>query len=400
MEKPIFRRLMAALCLPVALCGGIGVASSQPPVREPSQVIEAPADAGPVEEFNNLGVDVELERNRLLLQSSFHIARLYKRSSEGDWDQHSVLVIPEGSYLYRKAALAGDTAVVLAFDPSSPERILGRLYIFRENRPEWTLVQTIDLPALEFPDWVSGSLDFDGKSIAAGAGFDNTVYVYSQTRAGTFDLSATIQEDSPGSLGTTVAIEGNTLMAGAPFAQVGGTVHVYRRMEGTWHATQQLNPSDREGSDGFGSQISLKGGRVAITAENINMSEEQFSDKGAVYLFGKQDGQWSEEQKIPRSPKGSFGASVALDDRRLVISAPNIIEDGTANPFARAYAYERRNGQWSLAGELAGPPEPSNSFALDVAVYGKRIITTDPGVVTPDPLFDGQAYEYILPCEQ
>jgi hypothetical protein len=396
MPKPIFSRLPTALYSLAALCV-VPTTWSQTPMLQPSQVIEAPADPGPVENGNRLGSDVELQGNRLLLRTSSHIGRLFDRDSQGDWNQHSVLVVPDQPFQYRKSVLSGDTAVVLAFNASNQEQILGRLYVFRENQPQWNLVQTIELPVIGSSDWVLGSLDFDGKTIAAGAWFNDAVYVYRLNSSGTFDLTATVQGASQSSLGTSVAINGNTLMAGAPSVQPGGSVYVYRRTGNIWQPVQELKASDGEGLDYFGSAISLKNGRVAIAAGNADQSEEQGWDHGAVYVFRKQNGQWSEEQKLDRPPRGSFGTSLDLDGRRLAVSTPNIVTDDGFRWFSRAYAYERRHGAWSLVGELAGPPQQSNTFAGDLAIEGKRVITTDPSVSTPDPLFDGQAYEYILP---
>jgi len=395
MPTPIFRRVSDAVCSLVALCTA-AIAWSQIPVLEPAQVIEAPADPGPVENFNHVGWHVELEGNRLLIGTSSHIARLFEVDAQGQWNQGSIMMLPDGPYRLANFVLFGNTAVVLAYNSTNQERILGRLYVFRENAPQWTLVQTIELPSNGLPDWLSGSVDFDGKTIAVGAGFNNSVYVYRQDQTETFALTATIQEPSAERLGASVAIKGNTLMAGAPGGQAGGSVYVYRRVEKIWQLSQELKASDGEASDGFGSVISLKGGRLAISAENADQSEQQYWDRGAVYVFGKTNGQWSEEQKIDRAARGSFGAATAIDGRRLVISAPNIVADDSATWHATAYAYEYRHGAWSLLGELAGPTQPSDSFAADLALDGTRLITTDPDVSTPDPLFDGQAYEYDL----
>lgn len=180
MPNAISRRLSAAVCSLAALGAAPGL-WGQTPVLEPSQVIEAPADPGPVQAFNQLGASVELEGNRLLLRTSAQIARLFDIDQQGDWNQHSVVMLPQEGYAIWDLALAGDTAVVLAYRPSGEADILGRLYVFRANQPQWNLVQTIDLPDDGVADWVSGSLDFDGKTIAAGASFDSAVYVYRKT---------------------------------------------------------------------------------------------------------------------------------------------------------------------------------------------------------------------------
>src|ERR1044071_6380358 len=115
MPTPIFRRVSAAVCSLVALCAA-SIAWSQVPVLEPAQVIEAPADPGPVENFNQLGWHVELEGNRLLIGTSSHIARLFEVDAQGQWNQRSIMMLPDGPYRLANFVLFGNTAVALAYD--------------------------------------------------------------------------------------------------------------------------------------------------------------------------------------------------------------------------------------------------------------------------------------------
>jgi hypothetical protein len=41
--------------------------------------------------------------------------------------------------------------------------------------------------------------------------------------------------------------------------------------------------------------------------------------------------------------------------------------------------------------------QPSNNFAFSPAIQARHVFAGDATVQTPDPLFDGQVYEFTLP---
>jgi hypothetical protein len=397
----LFARRGFAAALSIVFCLGLAPAAwSQVPVLHPSQIIEAPADPGPIQSPANFARFLSFDGSRALF-SSDTTAYIYRKTASGDWDHRATLVVPDADFRIQNVALAGDTAVLAATNPD----VAGRTYVFRRTVAGWSLIQTINELAGGF-----GILAFDGYTIAlANPSGNGVVLVYSRTAAGTFALAATLQGEPPPppanlNLGTAVAVEGNTLLVGATGADgARGAVHVYRKVQGVWQLAQVLSVSGLDPGASFGSAIALAGDTAAIVAQSDDDSDDVPTLKGAAYVFAKRHGQWVEKQKIPNPTNGTFGVSVAADGGRLAISANYIrVRDedpyGAPDSFARAFVYDKSDGVWSLAAALE-PTSPSNNFALDVEIQRRLVLTGDLAVATPDPLFDGQGYEFRLPAE-
>src|SRR5207244_534498 len=68
-------------------------------------------------------------------------------------------------------------------------------------------------------------------------------------------------------LGYSVAIDGDTIVAGAVAAADGGAVYVFVRPSSGWvdaSPTAQLTPSDQTGENSFGASVSISGDTIAV----------------------------------------------------------------------------------------------------------------------------------------
>jgi hypothetical protein len=121
---------------------------------------------------------------------------------------------------------------------------------------------------------------------------------------------------------TAIAIDGDTLAAG--LSPVG--VVVYERIDGTWQPAFRYALSARP-DDG---QLDLEGDQMLVGGA-------QRAD-----LFERRNGRWQRTQTFaPRDELGQgFGATVALGDGSLVITAPDDSTWGERQPGA-VYIYDR-----------------------------------------------------------
>jgi hypothetical protein len=124
-----------------------------------------------------------------------------------------------------------------------------------------------------------------------------------------------------------------------------GAVYVFTRDNGAWTPQEYLKASNPDLGDGFGGALALSSdGNVlvvsapsedsaAILVDGIQ-SDNTAVNSGAVYLFRRNSGDWSQERYIKASnteagafPAASdnFGTSVTLsgDGATLVVGAPN-----------------------------------------------------------------------------
>ena len=152
--------------------------------------------------------------------------------------------------------------------------------------------------------------------------------------------------------GSSVAIDGQTIVVGAPEddhsgGTDAGSATVYVRDASGWSVQQQLLASDAEAEDAFGSSVTLCGDTVLVGAPEEDSVEP---DAGAVYVFVRSGSTWSEEAKLlaPDGRSGDrFGTAVALDDDTALIGAPfdqtlGGIESGSA------YVFVRNDSNWNF----------------------------------------------------
>jgi hypothetical protein len=195
----------------------------------------------------------------------------------------------------------------------------------------------------------------------------------------TFDAGAVTEStqlsanDEP----TTVALEGDTMVLGAPYAAVSNAQQVGRafvslREGNTWTSPAELipNPDDRAAFDEFGSSVAISGDTALVGARRHN------DDHGAAYVFVRSGATWTQQAKLTASLGASgdgFGAAVALSGDTAVIGA------GGANA---SYVFTRSSNAWvppgpPFGGTLTGAP--GSGFGCAVAVSGDSALIGAPG---------------------
>jgi FG-GAP repeat protein len=128
--------------------------------------------------------------------------------------------------------------------------------------------------------------------------------------------------------GSSVAVSGDIAVIGAPFATVNGNeaqgaVYIFKRVGGIWTQTQKLVASDGATFDEFGQAIALfEGKTIVITAPLAKVNGHVWA--GAAYVFNLAGGSWVEKQKLAAADattNGTFGKSIALTASYALIGA-------------------------------------------------------------------------------
>jgi trimeric autotransporter adhesin len=199
--------------------------------------------------------------------------------------------------------------------------------------------------------------------------------------------------------GYSVALssDGNTALVGTPFKNIGtnhleGAAYVFTYTGGVWRQQQKLTASDGAIGDEFGSAVALSsdGNTALVGAPSPDGSNP---GPGAVYVFTRSNGTWSQQQKLTASDGiggAEFGNSVALsgDGNTALIGSP---EKGpyqqTAGPFSAygaAYVFTRAEGSWSEQQELAaldGAYYDRLGSAVSLSSDGKMALAGTPGKI-------------------
>ena len=169
---------------------------------------------------------------------------------------------------------------------------------------------------------------------------------YVLTRSGTtWTQQAKLVASDPAAsdnFGQSVAIDLNTAVVGAVGDDTDpstndGSAYVFLRTGTTWALQQRLGASDRADSDFFGDSVAISGDTVVAGADGDDVGST--TDQGSAYVFTRSGTTWSQQLKLTASNGAAddrFGGSVGISGDKVVAGAPN-----TRLSTASAYAFRR-----------------------------------------------------------
>lgn len=185
-----------------------------------------------------------------------------------------------------------------------------------------------------------------------------------------------IKSSDPGAgdeFGLSVAIEGDTMVVGAPLENNGGTginpapgndnaqnsgaVYVYKRAGNVWTQTHFIKASDAKAREQFGFDVALEGDTMAVSARTL-------SNEGKVYMFEREDDDWVQTHILKGSytrPNHRFGFRIDLVDGRLVAGAAydgnnaQGVAVGALSSNGAVYVFEQKASTWPQTAYLKAP---------------------------------------------
>ena len=222
----------------------------------------------------------------------------------------------------------------------------------------------------------------------------------------------------PGHIGNAVAIsgDGNTLAVGAPHESSAsrgingnqndnslynsGAVYVYTRRGRTWVQQAYVKASNAGRNDMFGLTVALSrnGNTLAVAASweasaatgvNGNQGDDSIPQAGAVYVFVRAGGTWTQQAYLKASNTGNkgtgddvegdqFGFSLALSGDGNTLAVGAISEDSSARGIngdqrddsaassGAVYLFARTGSAWTQQAYV----KSANSDAADLFGYG------------------------------
>ncbi len=195
----------------------------------------------------------------------------------------------------------------------------------------------------------------DGDTAVVGALADDngtgSAYVYRRTGnrwAQTAKLTAS--DGAPDSwFGADVAIDGDTIVVGAPRKDVGGdadqgAVYTFTRTGGDRNETAKLTDSGGNAFDDPGGSVAVDGDTIVAGSQGYNVAAEE--NHGAVLTFARTGGDRSQTAKLTSSDHtnfGVFGAAVAIDGNTIVVGASEA-KPGSGDEAGAAYTFSRAGG--------------------------------------------------------
>lgn len=181
-------------------------------------------------------------------------------------------------------------------------------------------------------------------------------------------------------LGFSLAIDGDTLVAGAHLDDdrglEAGAVYVFRRRAGPpagWVEEAKLHAGDAAELVRFGNAVAASGERLIAGAHLDNRRGER---AGAAYVFERRGGGWAQQTRLaPRdgAPGQHFGQAVGLDGEVAIVGAHGDAERGKA--AGAAYVFRRVAGEWRQEAKLtANDAEVFDLFGMAVAIHGELAV--------------------------
>lgn len=260
--------------------------------------------------------------------------------SGSTWTQQAKLVASE-VVLYEKlgyfVSISGDGNTIAAVGEN---RIgdKGTVRIFTRSGATW-----VQQAKLVYNAW-GVSLSRDGNLLALGGfGLSSPCLVLARSGS-TWALQMDLSSYS--SNYTSISPDGSTLAIGRTLQPL----VIFTRSGTTWTLQATLTPSDAYGDDKFGypTAFSNNGNVIAIGAMGAHHSG--VNAVGAVYVFSRSGGSWSQQAKLLTGvfTSGDFGESVSISSDGTLVAAGASQWDvgGTANRGV-VFVFKNNGGSWA-----------------------------------------------------
>ena len=280
-------------------------------------------------------------------------------------------------------AVDGDTAVVGAYEDESEK---GAAYVLaKDSSGAWSQVAKLTASDGEAGDIFGWSVAVDWDTVVVGARYDDSAYVFTKPGTGWATATETAKLTASDGVvgdwfGQSVAVDGDTVVVGASEDGGSGSAYVFTKAaDSIWtDATQtaKLTASDGDDFDEFGKSVAVDGDTAVAGAPNND-------GYGSAYVFIKPAAGWDDATQTAKLTPGAtddgaaglagtFGAAVAVDGGTVVVGA-----SAYSGSQGRAYVFTKPSGGWEDAertAELATSDAEKNQFGWSVAVDGNTVV--------------------------
>lgn len=270
-------------------------------------------------------------------------------------------------------ALASPTEALVG-EPSSDGHPGGLVHVYRRSAGSWESSAVLTVAGAGRGTSLGSTLAVDGNTLLVGM---RRTAPADSARGGVrrFVRGSDGRWTDAGELGTpaarsgygsALAISGDWAYVGAPNTAPAGVVHVFRRSGSNWTAAGTIT-ADGAAGDRFGSSISVDGDRIAVGAPGRD------AQKGAVYVFRRgADGSFAQEGTVAArraAANSQVGAVVLLRGDRLWASG------SVANAFVGMVAGFARNtaGEWSETATLVPFETVTSRFGTSLTMVGDEL---------------------------
>ena len=281
---------------------------------------------------------------------------------------------------YRKTRLSGahaagdDTVAVESAYLFTPTREFG---IGKASDSQNALVSTHATPNL---DQFGASAALDRKTLLIGASEvslagTGRVYLYEILEDGTPSLVSTLTAAAGAAsdeCGLCVAIEGDWIAIGAPGVGTDqGAVYVFKKENGAWSEHQTLTAADGAANDRLGASVAISGTTIITGAPRDTNAGGAAAGAAYVFSLDAATGLFAEQQKLLADDASAgdwYGTAVAIYGDTVAAGSP------TGGSYGGAvYLSTRTAGVWTAQQKLVGNNDANDNFGAAVAMDGRTL---------------------------
>ena len=427
MRLTIWNRMIARLmlCIGCSLLtvavADMAVAQTLTQAGEPVSLVAA--DGQPID---NYGASLALDGVRLAVGAPRHVfpdglqqGAVYVYEFDGsNWLQQALLSADNGGlgdYFGGAVALNGDTLVVGAERQdvnNQPDQ--GVAYVFRYQNGQW--VQSQKLVA---PDGTAGAafgqtLLLVGDSLLLGATNADSngvrdqgvVYRFERGAEGWHFAQQLLPAESSldGHFGAALAMDGETLVVGAPgFRADGqrdrGAAFLFTREGESWIGTTTLVAEDGSQGDNFGVALAIVDDIIAVGADHDDVAGGG-EDQGSVYLFRRDPDRWRQSAQLTGydgHTDSYFGHAISLVGDRLTVGAWGQKVGSNARQGA-GYLFDQVGQLWSWRQQVVAPDgSGADWFARTIFAGSQIMVIAAPQANVGENSDQGKVYIYGSP---
>lgn len=331
------------------------------------------------------------------------------------WSQQAKLIADDGAeadFFGANVALSGDIALIGVHKADVYGNFdQGAAYILARSASGWSQYQKLTTGDGKQGDFFGYSVALSGDTAVIGAPNANAdgslahgaVYVFVRKSSFWILQAKLIASDGymDDDFGASVALSDNTIVVGAPYADVGGTrdqgaAYVFIRNGAIWSQQTKLIADDGLAYDYFGVSVAIDDDMVVVGAPEVAIGGQPA--RGAVYVFVRDGSLWGQPTRLTANDglkEGYFGGSVAIDDAFLVIGSKWADVNAGDNQGA-VYVFMQNGTIWSQQTKLiAGDGTISAHFGCSVAMNQNVVVIGASGAKVNEHYDQGAAYVFI-----
>jgi hypothetical protein len=259
--------------------------------------------------------------------------RLYQRAANGTWTDAGALpttgLLAGDRFGESLAMRRGVLAVGVRGRDATGTVDAGEVWVYERGASGWARTAVLAAPVRVASSSFGLSVATDGSTIVVGAPFEpasdgtlvGAAYAFARSANGQWSAPARVAPGTvgPASIGSAVAVLGDTLVVGAPYDQTAGAdagaAFVFQRSGGQWNAAATLRPQAPATRTRWGGAVAVLRDRVVVaTRPGLNSS-------GLTWTFDRNAGY---------APAPIALAGSALDGWRDVVAVGAPFDAGAA----------------------------------------------------------------------